>query len=252
MRIGSYNVALLGAPRGKRCYDPEDASTRARLEELAESMRELDADVLCLQEVPSEEALEQFARDYLPGYEHFAFCKTNDTNYHHLAFLSRHPLGDVSCQREGFTRGVATAQVRLGDYPVTVYNVHLRADPFYKTNPTPEKIEAARRQRHSEIEGLHQLMVENGSEMPGARYVVAGDVNAGADSSELEHLTGEASAPLVDALAEVTGWSHPVTQRRVDTIALSPALAEVASAPTVVPPESDWLDHGPVAVTLVL
>lgn len=253
LRVASQNVALLGAHRGKPCYDPDDPETRERLSHLAEAMLAEEADVFCLQEVPSEQALGQFTSDYLPGYDHLCFVETNDTNYHHLAFVSRRPLGCTQVHREHagvqFTRAVASAEVQVGEYPVTVYNVHLRADPYYQSNPTPEKMEAARRHRFEEIESLHQVM----GAVPNTRYVVAGDINTAPDSEEARALTDHPDTPLVDALAGRTEWSHPATQRRVDIIALSPELARHADAATVQPPEHpDWFDHGLVAVTLHL
>jgi endonuclease/exonuclease/phosphatase family metal-dependent hydrolase len=102
IRLGSYNVLNLfddkDDPRLSGQFDdlpmaidPDRAAT------IAAAIRELDADVLALQEVESEEAVRWFVQRWLKGagYEHIASRDVGNPRGIECAVISRFPITDV-------------------------------------------------------------------------------------------------------------------------------------------------------------
>ncbi len=103
LRIAAYNVENLFDPMDDPTqsgeYDDIDEVTKpVRLKALAKAIHELDADVLCMEEVESKAALEWFRDEYLSdmGYE---FVASEDVGYYRgveQSVLSRVPIEKVT------------------------------------------------------------------------------------------------------------------------------------------------------------
>ena len=103
LRIAAYNVENLFDPMDDPMqsgeYDDIDEVTKpVRLKALAKAIHELDADVLCMEEVESKTALEWFRDTYLSdmGYE---FVASEDVGYYRgveQSVLSRVPIEKVT------------------------------------------------------------------------------------------------------------------------------------------------------------
>lgn len=228
VRFASYNVAKFEHPQA-----------------VAATVREVSADVLALQEVPSAESLDAFAADY----PHREFFKTNDPRGHHMALLSKHPVTSTESHRDGtFVRGVGEAEVQIGGFPCRVYTTHLKADPFHGKPYTQADVVRAQERRSLEFGALTGIVAEDLPAMPARRYVVAGDMNAG--PAEVQGLldTGLLSDPLA-ASAEI---SHPPTSLRRDYLLASPAVDVVSSGVHDTPTARAASDHLPVVLTLEL
>lgn len=228
VRFASYNVAKFEHP-----------------EAVAATVRELGADVLALQEVPSPESLDGFAAEY----PHREFFKTNDPKGHHLAVLSKHPLVSAESHRDAeFVRGVAEAEVQIGGFPCRVYTTHLKADPFHGKPFTQADVDKAQARRSVEFGALRGIVAEDLPAMPSRRYVVAGDMNAA--PAEVSGLLD--SGLLSDPLAASTAISHPPTGVRRDYLLASPSLEVVSSHVHDTETARKASDHLPVVLTLDL
>ena len=202
VRIASYNVLNLfdeiDDPSLEGEYDDLPMRTsRDRCQAIAEAIRALDADILCLQEIESEEALRWFRDEFLDGlgYEYLA---SRDVGYYRgveQSVLSRFPitgvtiwpdedLADMEALKEGegwndeggvptkFQRSplMVDVEVAVGDkrppYELSLVVVH-------------HKSGRSRRQRESEALQLVQLLEARLQEEPELNLMVLGDFNAG-------------------------------------------------------------------------
>lgn len=198
VRLATYNLHNLFDHRDDPALngDFEDldlATSEARCRALAEVIRDIDADIIALQEVESIEALTWFRDTYLPeaGYEHIASTDVGDIRGIECSVLSRHPILETKAWKhqqldvqprigEGFTSnpGVASLHyarsplmtvIRIGDeYELTVISLHHKAGRG--------EVNAYRR----EAEALHLLdLLQSWRERnPDRNIALMGDFNA--------------------------------------------------------------------------
>ena len=102
LRLATYNAENLfdnfDDPELSGQYDDKKEQTsEARLKALAEMIRELDADVLCLEEIESERALAWFRDKYLKGmgYDHVASLDAGYNRGVEQSVLSRVPIASA-------------------------------------------------------------------------------------------------------------------------------------------------------------
>ncbi|HAW95474.1 MAG TPA: hypothetical protein DCX60_04280 [Phycisphaerales bacterium] len=295
IRIGSYNVlnyfddvddpALSG-----KWDDAELASRPGQLVALAKAIRELDADVLALQEVESLEALIRFRDEHLAdlGYEHVASLDAGYYRGVEQSVLSRVPItaaqnwpalstADVVRVGEGFQpvpedpelafqRSPLMVDLKTEEgYAFTLIVVHLKSGGL---------AHAYRR----EAEGLKllEIVADRLESDPASNLIVLGDFNAKSEYKSMQLLL---EGGLTDAMAHrVFDSSHPdaphwVTHesgRIIDYILMNDgALGEMVPESgfvlgTFYPGDSnhyDWRkddapeahasDHYPIAVDLI-
>lgn len=240
VRFVSYNVDMLGG----NAKNP--APTEEGMQAAADTLVEVGAHTVALQEIQSEDALRELARR--SGFEHSAFVPTNDPTSRHLGFLSRAPLTDVETNVERlfadgqrFVRDVAVVSVEMSpEQKARFGNAHLKADPYYLKPTTDAKKAEAVRIRGLEAAELSQIMAENQQRYPTQVQVVALDQNAPAGSPELVDLPG------VDPLPDVA--SHPGRGVRLDALRVSPGLTVVNAFVHDTPKARASSDHMPVGV----
>ncbi len=261
IKLATYNVGdLFGdgalAPKDKKPKPEEE------LQAVADTLCAMDADVVALQEVQSEEVLDRSLLQRLPptAYPYRKVFAARGS-VHNVAILSRYPMSDESRvdgipivgQPAKATRGVAGATVDVPGWPLRFYDVHFKADPFYARPFTPQQLREAGETRRLESRQLIDVM----RPYPGQHYAAAGDLNTTQDQPEVQYLVAGESAPLRDPLAgrrDPDSWSHPATQSRKDYILLDPETAKhVVSVQVVRTPQAlKASDHLPVMVELEL
>jgi len=218
IRIATYNMLNFFDPFDDPSLegeydDAEMVTSPARCEVLAETIREMDADILALQEVESKKALEWFRDKYLPdmGYKYIA---SKDVGYYRgieCSIMSRFEITDSrvwpnmnldDVQREGpgwddvppedrsgltFQRSPICATIQVDqDYELVVFSVHHKSG---RNNRYHREAEALRI-----VEFIEQIRRED----PHANMVVMGDFNAAPwDKSLRVYL----EAGLIDTLA---------------------------------------------------
>ena len=102
IRITSFNIENLfddkDDPKLTGTFDDKDSAKPAdALKAAADAIKTLDCDILCLQEVESEQAVRWFRDNYLKGlgYEHIASLDAGDPRGIEQAVLSRFPIKNV-------------------------------------------------------------------------------------------------------------------------------------------------------------
>ncbi len=247
VRLASYNVETLSVD------NPENK--REKLQALAESLKEINADIVSLQEVPSEKDLNDFLKmsDLNKKYPYSSFCETNDQYGHHMGILSQYPIVETESNKNrristgskgstNFCRDVAETMIDVKGYPFRIYNVHFKANPYFAGPDanSPEKLQKAVNKRAAEAREVKNIIAEDMRRLPSMHYVVTGDMNTTPDAPEIQPLKQEdkTHVKLSDPLENLNGPemnSHPVTNNRLDYIMLSPELAKgvVEGSPNV-------------------
>jgi len=189
---------------------PSDTLQR-RIDRVASALKRMDADLVVLQEAESEAFLQHISRNRLAdlGYR-FATSTESPTWYMNVVLLSRYPLGvvrnyaDVITPIEGqrADNGEPDAQsltnhrlwmatVRIGpDETWSVVGAHLKAGRSAED----------RGWRIGQIRFLHTELARLTANRPDAPVLVAGDLNALADSPELRFLLNNPERPAPDSL----------------------------------------------------
>ncbi|NBX32985.1 MAG: hypothetical protein EBR07_09705, partial [Planctomycetes bacterium] len=198
VRIAAYNVENLfdavDDPTLQGEYDDIKMATKAtRLQAIADEIKRLDADILCIEEVESLEALTWFRDTYLKdmGYAHLY---SEDVGYYRgveQACLSRFPikshatfvtedLTDMDALRDGegwagkkpdqakkFQRSPLKLEIDVNGWPVTIYSVHFKAGG-----------KEFDYQRESEALQTIEFVKQDLAANPAANVAVMGDFNA--------------------------------------------------------------------------
>ncbi|HZW10949.1 MAG TPA: endonuclease/exonuclease/phosphatase family protein [Phycisphaerales bacterium] len=290
IRLATYNVAnlfdgvddpSLSGPN----EDIDDEKPEAQLAALADTIRRLDADILALQEIESEQVITAFRGEYLAdaGYAHLASIDAGDERGIEQAVLSRFPitsvenwpgreLGGVHPEEWGddenynagepiaFHRSPLRVRVEIptqtgaGSYELTLYVVHAKSGG------------PGEYWRQAEASGLVPIVREQLASDPHANIAILGDFNAFLTDGSAQTIV---AAGFTDALADVyergPRFVTHESGRRIDHILVNANLgADLAHATGFVlgtpalPEGMDWReewcpegyasDHYPVAV----
>jgi endonuclease/exonuclease/phosphatase family metal-dependent hydrolase len=100
-RVATYNIENLfddvdDPTLSGRDEDIDDTKPHHEMLAVARAIREINADVLCVQEIESREALDWFIEKYVPdmGYEHIISIDAGNSRGIENAVLSRYPLSN--------------------------------------------------------------------------------------------------------------------------------------------------------------
>lgn len=256
--------------------------------EIARRLREMDLDIVAVQEVEDINILKQFNMEHLDGlnYNYVTLIEGNDPRLIDVGLLSRYPIGPVTSWQhvryEGETRPVFSRDVLQADVLdskgkkklFTLFNTHLKSSfvPFTAEDHEAELLKSGlRRQKQAEM--LVNIIEEQ--TRPNSKYLLLGDMNDAPDSQFLEPF--QKNTCLVDALQSVTEvgemnwtkynppnkqWTHRfnaapgVYQYHLyDQIWISPSLTDELSGSFVKRRKSvggDGSDHDPAWIELNL
>jgi len=185
---------------------------------LAERIKSLDVDVLCVQEVENLEALEDFVEVFRlkdEGFEHLSLVEGNDKRLIDVGVISKLPLGAVTSWRHRthpndpaetvFSRDLLQVEVlesKDGKPILTVYVNHLKS----QLARTAEEKKKNDERRQRQAESIASVIAEDPPDTP---YLVVGDMNDSPGAPPLSAL--ETKAKLFDALAkaEERGGPYP-------------------------------------------
>ncbi|MBM3877326.1 MAG: hypothetical protein FJ386_11470 [Verrucomicrobia bacterium] len=276
--IATFNVEnYLHAELAGRKAKPAEAKAR-----VADTLVELRADVLALQEVGCTNALlELRARLRARGldYPHWEHVTGADTNIH-VAVLSRFPFVSrlphtneqflLDGRRFSVSRGFAEVVVRVNErYRFTLLAAHLKSK-----RPVPGANEADLRLHEAQL--LREKVDARMKSDPNVNLVVLGDLNDTRTSKPIRAVVGRGQSELVDtrptergpgavgsqvaatgtnAVAWTYFYNREETYSRFDYVLLSRAMAnewdKVRSFVLALPYWAEASDHRPVLVTIL-
>ena len=273
-RVAAYNVEnYLDQPTEQRAHI-KTAEARAKIRE---GIRAMNPDVLALEEMGTTNALlelrDSLKKDGLdfPFWEHI---QGFDTNIHiavlsRLPIIARHPYTNDFFLLDGkqfqVKRGFIELEIQAAtNFSFTLLTAHL------KSQLTENGADEAE-QRLGEAKILRGIIDAKLKSDPGAKIIVAGDLNDGKDSESTKAIIGRGKTRLFDTRpAERNGdtmtaappyneprnsaWTYfygkTDTYTRIDFILLSPAMKRFWKADeTYIPKIPDWgvgSDHRPV------
>jgi endonuclease/exonuclease/phosphatase family metal-dependent hydrolase len=200
VRIGTWNVEnYILAATGTRT-----AKSEASKAKVAGVLKELNADILALQELGGMAAVEDIrGRTAKLGleYPHVEFVTGYDTNIQ-VAILSRLPIVArrphttdtylLGGRRFRVSRGIVEVDIRVRpDYALTVFTTHLKS-----RRTVVEADEAEMRREEARI--LREKIDRRLREEPRANVIVLGDFNDTKDTEAIRTLIGRGTGQLVD------------------------------------------------------
>ncbi len=249
IRVATFNVENLFARyRFRQGFDPvaDDGFTINNLafeiynEELkritAKAIREVDADVLCLQEVESIQVLERFNSDYLGGmrHKHRILIDSHDPRFIDVAVLSRCPFTYLNTHRDKrnatnttwlFSGDCLEVDVRVDGKTLSLYVNHFKS--------MMEGRAETRLRRKEQVQEVVRIVDSRwqGQNHQG-NFIVLGDFNNYEDqqTSLTALLNHPALENVVRRLPANEQWTHYWVggneYRQLDYLLLSKALAD--------------------------
>ncbi|MEL6771327.1 MAG: endonuclease/exonuclease/phosphatase family protein, partial [Bacteroidota bacterium] len=193
----------------------------------AEAIRALDADVLSIQEIESEQQLKLLADSLFPDMGYRFFASTESPNwYQNVVVMSRLPLGPLTSFSDVWTP--IEGQVNDDGTPSAtslvnhrLFAVEVRARENYTFTLVAAHLKAGRGERNEgwRLGQIDLLNAHLASLSPEANVVVAGDLNLLPDSREYARLT---ATPMMDTLAvRPLPLVDPLATRRARTPSLT-------------------------------
>jgi endonuclease/exonuclease/phosphatase family metal-dependent hydrolase len=237
IKVASYNVKNLFDGILDNPHNPKEKAKPAReLRAMAQVMRQLNADVIVMQEVESESTLRKFRDQYLKdsGYQTIHVHEGNDLRGIDVALMSRWPVTAIQSHRQvtfqageyrrKFSRDLLQAEILTPEnYRFTVFAAHLKS-----------KIGGAQSDliRAAEANAIQQIILNFQRQYPEKNFLIAGDFNDTPDAEALSPLLHPHNpAGLKDLAALELGVGsavfsyHPRKYRsRIDYILTAPAM----------------------------
>ncbi len=202
----------------------------------ARAIREIDADILCLQEVENMAVLERFNSQMLGGrnYRHRVLVDSHDPRFIDVAILSRFPVLYINTHRHernaSNTAWLFSRDCLEVDLDVSGTELSLYVNHFKSMIPTRT---STRARRQAQADRVSEIVDEWWSDADFAgNFIVVGDFNnfpQGA-SSLGSLLSGNRVVNVVNRLPQAERWTHfwagGNEYRQLDYILLSRGLAD--------------------------
>lgn len=243
------------------------AKPRDEMERVAATIRELNADVLAVQEVENRGYLERFVEVFLPdmGYREVVLVEGNDSRGIDVALLSRLPVGEVRSHQHVSFAGVGDRPSRFnrdvlavtleprGAEPFDVWVVHLKSNSGGR--------EAAEPIRMGEARELRRMLDAELAADPAARILVVGDFNDTWESQTMATIAGQSSSAMWSVAADhadpaALTYNRGEFRSMIDFILCTPAMSrQFVKGSCRIPQgsvETTGSDHNPVAATFRL
>jgi endonuclease/exonuclease/phosphatase family metal-dependent hydrolase len=247
-----------------RADEQTPAKPRAQLEKLAASIRQLNADVIAMEEVENRDYLERFVNVFLPemGYRYVVLFEGNDTRGIDVGLISRIPVGEVKSHRhisfpgpEGstrrFNRDVLSVTLKPpGGEPFEVWVLHLKSNSGGREEAEPVRL--------AEAHEIRRMLDEQLAANAAARILVVGDFNDTPDSQTVKTIIGEGDHALWSADSEIKDpaaitYNEGEFRSIIDFILCSPAMARQFVKGSLRVPQGSkdetGSDHNPIVAT---
>ncbi len=256
-------------------------------ENIANRIKEINVDVLAIQEVEDIDTIHQFNRENLDSmYRYVVLVEGNDPRLIDIGFLSKLPIGSVTSwqhavhpddpSRRIFGRDLLEVEIMSPSRSrklFTVFNSHLKSHyvDFREDPIIGERNNNKRRTYQAEMVSK----IVKAQTRPNSSFIVLGDMNDPPDSECLKPFTEDQKLKLTNSLSNPketrpakspsppsTAWTHrfkptnkPPEYELYDQIWLSPSLAPKQTEAWIdrrTKHEGDGSDHDPAWIKLHL
>lgn len=201
----------------------------------AQAIREVNADVIALQEVESLPVLDRFNLRYLGGlrYKHRIVIDSHDPRGIDVALLSRYPLTSIRSYRHErnaantaslFSRDCLEVHIDIDGKELTLFVNHFKSMVGGRDATRVKRVEQAQRVAEVISEQWHETGYEG-------NYIVLGDLNdyPSHDTSLHVLLAHEGLVNVIDRLSKDEQWTHFYAggneYHQLDYLLLSSSLA---------------------------
>jgi endonuclease/exonuclease/phosphatase family metal-dependent hydrolase len=232
-------------------------------------IRQMDADVLALQEMGPAPYLEELRRDLKSEGLDYPFAVVLEADgldpARHLAVLSKRPFTSVVRHAdltfkyfsgvERVKRGLLEVRLAAGGAEWTFFVVHLKSKLTERADDPESALERA-----GEAEAVRDRVLKIFSDPAKAKFLILGDCNAGRTERPLRALLEKGKTtiaewvPAADSRGEVWTefWRQRDTYERIDHALVSPGLRPSVVAAKIFDSAETMAasDHRPVVVTL--
>jgi endonuclease/exonuclease/phosphatase family metal-dependent hydrolase len=235
--VATYNLLNLFDTVDDPYHQDETTAPKPReqLEALAKVIRQLDADVIGLQEVESRDYLDRFLEVFLPdeGYQVVHF-EGNDIRGIDVCVISRVPVGEVRSHRhltfdgpEGpmrFERDLLAVEILPpGGDPFELWVVHLKSN--YEGREYAEPVRVA------EAKMVRRMLDRRLKADPKARIILCGDMNDTGESETIKTLMGAGETGMKCFASELGDqpmitYNRPPYLTMIDFVMCTPAMAD--------------------------
>jgi endonuclease/exonuclease/phosphatase family metal-dependent hydrolase len=264
--VGAYNLLNLFDEHDDPYRNDETtpAKPRAELERLAESIRQLNADVLAVEEVENRDYLERFVNVFLAdmGYEHVVLIEGNDMRGIDVGLLSRLPVSEVRSNRHvrfpgkdgvpsRFQRDVLEVTLEPTDGPpFAVWVVHLKSNSGGREEAEPIRL--------PEAQQIRNMLDAELAQDPNARIIVTGDFNDTWESRTIQTIVGSSEGALFSAGSEsqdsgLVTYNEGEFRSVIDFLLCTPAMRGQFVKDSYRNPqgsvEQTGSDHNPIAAS---
>lgn len=203
------------------------------------AIKEVNADIICLQEVENLEVLERFNTEYLDGmkYKHRLVIDSHDPRHIDVAVLSRHPFAYINTHRADrnssnswwlFSRDCLEIDIDVDGKLLSLYVNH-----FKSMIPKREGTKARRMEQVQAVADIIDQWWQ--SENYNGNFIVLGDFNdyIDANTSLNPLITHPHLVNVVDRLPQDDRWTHYWAgghqYSQLDYLLLSKVLADANS-----------------------
>jgi endonuclease/exonuclease/phosphatase family metal-dependent hydrolase len=187
--------------------------------EIAERIKRLNLDILCVQEVEDIGTLKGFNKYYLGdnSYPYVVLIEGNDSRLIDVGLLSRYPIGAITSWKEAraegqedkgpvFGRDLLQVEIlnRSGNKKLfTIFNTHLKSNfvPYDAEDPVASVV-ANNEKRKLQSAAIARII--KSVTRPNSSYILTGDMNDVPESEFLKPFTEDDELNLTDALANPT------------------------------------------------
>lgn len=184
--------------------------------EVAARIKEMNLDILCVQEVEDVGVLKQFNKDYLgtSKYPFTVLIEGNDPRFIDVGILSRYPIGGITSWKEARTAGETKTvfsrdllQVEILNQArnkrlFTLFNTHLKSNFVQRNASNPEE-EIAKNGERRRTQSAAIAKIIKSETRPSSSFVLLGDMNDTPDSVFLEPFTTDTELKFTNALANM-------------------------------------------------
>ncbi len=220
-------------------YDDEEKRITAA------AIREVDADIICLQEIENLQVLDRFVSRYLPreGYDNRLLIDGNDPRQIDVAILSRYPIVSTRTNRhlranrngsrtvDLFSRDCLVADVEIKGHSLTLYVNHFKS----MMGGRPE----TKARRLEQVKAVKEIVDSDWKDADYiGNFVVLGDFNdyVGSGTSLNDLIKHPQLVDIGTRIPAADRWTHFWAKggeyRMLDYILLSKALDDAAERPT--------------------
>lgn len=233
-REGRVSLATNGFTRNDFAFLSYSGSSKKIT---AQAIKEVNADIICLQEVENMFALEKFNSQYLAKlkYKHRILIDSHDLRFIDVAFLSRYPINYIITYRNLrnkknttwlFSRDCLELEFKINGKELILYGNHFKSMMGGRDNTKERRLE--------QVEKVAEIITEKWKPKNyDGNFIVLGDFNDYIDSNTSLNplINHEGLANTTENMNEEQSWTHfwagGNEYRQLDYILVSKSLSEI-------------------------